>query len=483
MVTADAPLVLFAPELGRALEQGALALEALAMVDPSIGKMLAASAPFDPRGLLTRRGLFQAGIDPSAPLTVIPNAHAGVVVLRFGLRDRPAFEAWLDRVGERERPRVQIGAETASVLAPDTDRPLTCIVRHTQALCQVGASEGDNAVADLARAAAASGATYARLAGVVDAYRELPAGAVLYLFANPAPLARDAAHLHGIRERRSSRFAEPQARAQIEDGLKQTVARLHRWAGWIDGAAAAVVVDGRIQMQVELTASRIGRRWLADALPDRTTDDAIGRWTETPALFSALVHADPEFVQRAASSFGFELPKDVLSGTIGLLGLGVDPECPSAKRSTAEGLGWAFLIPSALNIGIVDKARADRVHAMLEQRFKPALSPYEIHVLDRMMVVGTGVGSGPAALRRLASIKPSAEPPSRAPFFRAAIYPRAVDAAFAAGAIGREHRRELLTVEALRLQLKPLLERIDAIDLEAHASGDHQRVSVEVQVR
>jgi hypothetical protein len=110
-------------------------------------------------------------------------------------------------------------------------------------------------------------------------------------------------------------------------------------------------------------------------------------------------------------------------------------------------------------------------------------SPYEIYVLDRMMIVGTGVGSGAAALRRLASVEATEVKPERAPFLRATLHPRAIDAAFASGAFGREHRRELLAIEGLRLQLKPLLERIDAIELEANRSADQEAVSIGVVVK
>jgi hypothetical protein len=456
--------------------------------------------PVEPRHVLTAAGLREAGIDAKAALVVLPTAR-GVTMIRFGLTDRRAFEAWLDRIGGPERRRIAIGAETASVLLLDSERPITCLARHTQAICQLGASEGQNPVADLARLVAGGGHTYRKLAGVVDAHQRLPRDAVLYVYANPPALARDAALFHALRERRRTRFADARTRAVSEEEIRQISTRFAKWSRWVDGGAAAVLTGQRIGALVELTASSTGKRLIAEALPERTTDDVIGRWVETPALFSALVHADPAFVQKVAQSFGIDLPKDALTGTIGLLGLGIDSECPSAKQDAVANLDWAFLIPSALNVGLATTA-ADGVHRLLTERFpvapgktpwitqaRPPMaglaagSPYEIHVLDRMMIIGTGVGAGAAALRRLASIEPSHDKPERAPFLRASVHPRAVDAAFASGAFGREHRRELLAFESLRLQLKPLMERIDTIELEANTSTDRERVSLEMVVK
>jgi hypothetical protein len=516
----DAPFVLYAPSLGRAIEQTQIVLEVLAAVDPKLGRPLGALLtdaiwgssyqlpaiagvrPIEPSTALTPGGLREAGIDAAAPVVLIPNVRAEVTVIRFGLSDRRAFEAWLDRIGGRERKRIPVGAETASVLALDSERPIICLARHKQAICQLGVSQGPNVIADLARVVAEGGSTYSRLPGVITAHDRLPRDSVLYAFANPSPLARDAALLQAERERRRTRFADVRTRAASEEESRRMTARLVKWSRWIDGVAAAVLTGERTGVRVELTASSMGKRLLAAALPERRTDDLIGRWAETPALFSALVHADPTFVQRAAEQFGLDLPKDALSGTVALLGLGLDSECPSAKQGAVAELDWAFLIPSALNVGIATTEAAERLHQLLSLRFpivpiKPPWleharppfagiaqgSPYEIHVLDRMLIVGTGIGSGAAALRRLASIQPTAKPSARAPFIRASLHPRAIDAAFAAGAFGREHRRELLAIESLRLQLKPLMERIDSIELLANASEDREHVSLNVRIR
>ncbi len=514
-------MIFYAPQLARAIEQADRVLDVLISVDPSFGRPLGAQIteaiwgsgyrlpsiegmrPVDPRRVLTADGLREAGIDAAAPFVVIPDVRAGVSVFRFGLTDRRAFESWLDRIGGRDRRRIAIGAESASVLALDSERPITCLPRHTQAICQLGASAGTNPVAHLERAISAGGPTYSRLAGVLSAYQRLPRDGVAYAFFSPGPLARDAAWTNAAHERRRTRFGDARARAAAEEQIRQTTARLFKWSRWIEGGAAAVIADERAGVQVQLTPSGIGRRLIAEALPERTTADLIGRWADTPALFSVLVHADPGFVQRAALGFGFDLPKDVLTGTIGLLGLGLDSECPSAKRGSSRELDWAFLVPSALTVGLATAAAADRVQHLLSERFtvtplrktpwisdaRPPIaglaagSPYEIHVLDGMMIVGTGVGSGAAALRRLASITRLGPEPERAPFLRAAVHPRAIDAAFAAGAFGRDHRRELLAIEALRLQLKPVLERIDAVTLEASASEDHEHVALDLVVK
>lgn len=519
---ASTPLALYAPSLRQALSETERFVDLLSVVEPELSRPLGQLAveeiwgtdplsalsgrvSVDPGKVLTTLGLEAAGIDTSAPLLVIPSLEEEVVVIRFGLRNRRAFESWLDDAAGKERRRIKLHGESASVLGADSKRPVTCLARHAHAFCQLGVNGGEAALSDLSGVSASAGKTYGRLRGVQDAYARLPRGAVLYAFFNPEPLARSIGELARQRERIRTRFADERSKRNAASRARRFEGTLREWSRLADGAAMAVSTREPAGARIELSMTARGRRALNDVLPERTTQDLIGRWTETPALFSVLVHADPVFVQKVAGSFGLKLPREALSGTVGLLALGLDADCPSAKRGTTERLDWAFLLPSALNVGLATPTAADQVYASLQEQLPgrtapdrkvawlnsprapiaglAAGSPFEVHVLDRLLVVGTGPGSGAAALRRLASVRSERlDTAERAPFFVASLHPRAIDAAFASAAFGREHRRELLTVESMRLRLKPLLERIGAVKLEATTPPEHGRVSVRLDV-
>lgn len=519
---ASTPLVLYAPSLARALEETERLADMLSVLEPELSKPLgrlavdaiwgfdslselSAPVPVDPAKVLTTAGLEAAGIDTSAPLLVLPSLEEEVVVLRFQLESRRRFEAWLDALAGKERRRVLLGGESASVIGPDSPRPVACLARHAHAFCQLGVNAGDDALSDLSRAVASEGVAYGRLRGVAAAWERLPQDAVLYAFFNPGPFAKGIAKLAHLRERMRTRFADRRSKRDAFMRARRFESSVLEWSRLLDGAALALFFGDAPGARLELSMTARGRRALDDVFPERTTRDLIGRWTETPALFSLLVHADPAFVQRVARSYGLMLPQEMLTGTVGLLTLGLDPDCPSAKQGTKQPLDWAFLLPSALNVGLTAPEAADRIHGLLEAQLPAraagdrkvawlpnprapitglaAGSPFEIHVLDRMLVVGTGPGSGAAALRRLASVRSRAPAgKERAPFFVATVQPQAIDAAFAAAAFGREHRRELLTIESLRLRLKPLLERIGALKVEATTPPEHRRVSVRLAV-
>jgi hypothetical protein len=496
--------VLYGPTLQRLLAEADRALSLLALADPELGQPLGAVVaswmwprgsllappPIDPARLLSAATLAEAGVDLGAPAVIVPGDR--VILLRFGLRDRPAFEAWLDRTAGKDRRRVPIGGESASVLAEDTDRPVTCLARQTFAACQIGVSPGDRAVADLEAMLVGGEGSYGRLAGVRESHLRLPHDAGLFVYVSPLPAAKAISRAFAERELLRVRFSDEPAKRAAAAGIDELDASLAAWSRAVDGAAAAISIGAASSARIELALTGAGSRNLEEVAAAGSADPAIERWTKTPALLSVLLHARPAFVSRLAEDlFDVDLPPRALSGTVGLLTLGVDSECPAAKASAGD-VAWTLMLPSALSVGLGPSA-ADDVRGLLALRFgqtdlekgAPIAglatgSPYEIHVLDRMIVVGTGPGSGAAALRRLTAVAsgPAASGPSA--FLAATMHPRAVEAALAAIAVGREHRAELRTLEAMRHRLEPLLERFEAVAIDARVDRGDRRVAIHI---
>ncbi len=517
------PAVAYAPRLRLVIEDLEESVDALSLLDPQLKEQplpvllselifgtnspLESLAEPDRSGAISRlataEGLQRIGVDPQGAFYLVPYPADGVALLSFGLTERPRFEAWLGRIAP-ERRHTSVVGEQASVLASESDRPVTCLSRSARAYCQIGASSGDDAIAHLRKLHQFSGSTLGERQGLKAAYGKLAPGARLQLLVQPAPLADQLSATFEKKIRRAQRFSAPKTRKQTLNRLRRKQARLRSAVKLVEGAAAGFYRHSdHIALRWEAKMSSAGQRALIAAVPPTTPDLPIAQWARTPALFSAIARVAPMHLQKLLGALGLPVPQDALSGTVAMLALGLDTECAFAKQETKAAPamrpphGWAFLFPSALNVGLTNKTAADQTFKNLSTIFevgeKTGFTPraplrgrvldsgYEVHVLDDMLVIGTGPGSGAAAIRKLRGLSPQSSEQTP-PFFRAAVHLRAINEAFAAGNFRGEHRKELLSLETARLKLKPFLQRFSKLEVSAKALERHQRVQMQVKL-
>ena len=460
------------------------------------------------RALLTKEGLVDAGIHPLGPLVVVPDLEAKVVMTAFELVDRPQFERWLVRVGGAERERLPLDGEVATVVAPGSASPVTCLARRSYALCQLGVPEAGDPVRPLKRLAAFRGPRLGDPSGgsgaLRRALRAMPAGAHVYAAGDTKSLAPRLARLATQWEERASRFAEPERRRKAlaqAQRLKHKIEAAHRLT---DGIGVGLYARQRrmdLQWQANLTA--LGRELLKWWLPagERNRDDVIARWTRTPALMRLVARTRPEFIHTIAASVGWSPPKGALTGNIGLLTMGLDTVsplsfAPKARKRSRDGRHWGFVFPSAVTVGVHSAAHANRIQEGMTHRLSPASSagtrphrprlsgrfrgqPFHVQVLDQLMVVGMGPGMASAAVRRLGALPPDrAQRRGDAPFVDLTLFPRSIDAAFSAASIGSKHRQQLRALEAWRLRWKPLLSRLREVRVVGHLEPKSSRLIV-----
>lgn len=516
---AKTPVVVYAPRMATVLEDTTRLISWLATVEPSLDKenvahvvaklwdqplataLVAPKQETNVGRLGTVRGLEDVGVDASAPIAFVPNADGETIVVVFGLSSRKRFERWLSSLAGADRPRPKIGGELASVLAADSRMPVICLARQTHAYCQFGETKGARPAAPLEALLTFDGAKLGDAKARRAALSKLPPDAHLYATANPKGLATIFAHVIVATSSAKARYLEPAHAKAMLTRAKRRAERIVRHAGFVEGAAAGVYPsDKEVAIRTELTLSSSGRRFADRLLPDGRPDPMIARWARTPALLSILARTNPAILEGFAKDYGIDVPEGMLSGTAASMILGLDAECSAARkeRKKLSPRRWAFLMPSTVAVGLKDPKAADTIHKRLEPGLdtvetrrpstRPTLtgrmwgSPFEVSVLDDMVLLGTGRGSGAAALRRLGAL-PEPLPPTRgpSPFVEARVDLRAIDAAFAAGAFSSEHRAELLAVEAFRLQVKPLLESVDEVAFAATKHDGGRRIRIDAR--
>ncbi|MCB9652050.1 MAG: hypothetical protein H6730_36435 [Deltaproteobacteria bacterium] len=517
----SAEAALYAPHLVDALTDLHDLTEILKTVDPALGQRSAPEllaqvlfgngwtpgAPGPARPVLARlatpEGLRAVGVDPQGPVTALLSPESGVAVVGFELVSRPAFERWLDALGGDDRTRLELGGEHASVLGAASDVPVTCIARHNRAFCQLGAATGKDPVAALREVATGPKARLGDVAGLTRAHAALPSGARLLGVLNTEAMAgwltREAA-AYGAR---ANRFASAAERNRAVAEARAMGEKVRHVAKKVEGTAFGVYRDDEsLSLRTEVALSDFGARLLAPHLRAPGEHPLVTGWALTPALARLVLRIDPRSVAKLGEKLGLALPQDSLTGDLALISLGVDSECPMARAKKAQAaahLRWPFLMPSAVAIGVVGPEAATALHEALSKQLdvepgevapgsrahlegRVGGSPYEIEVRDDVMLAGTGLGSAPAAVRRLSAVK--AQPPREdAPLLEAAVDLLAVDAAFAAGSFGRDHTPELLTMEALRLTLKPLWDHVAQVEWTVRAEDSARRLSSQVVLR
>ncbi len=450
------------------------------------------------------------GLDMDEPLLLVPGPDDGALALSLGVRDRARLEAALDAALGPPQHRVQLGGAEVVVRLAEAERPVSCVVGAARAQCQIGLISDDAPLA-LLEALLRSGrdVPLARASGLARALAWLPPGARTYVLFSPHATAEHASRLARAQAEKANRFDRQRARRRADAAERGKAQRLRSLVAGFEGAALGVYAEGeRWTLRLETALSASGARWMEETFGSEPVDPVIARWASTPALFSLLARLQPGALEELAAGLGIPMPRATLDGTLALLTLGVDAQCPLASKraSLDEEWRWAFLLPTAIAAGLREPAAASRVHAALAERLgeapasEPAQvppfagaqvrsalrgeafgSPFEVDILDDLLLAGTGPGMGAAALRRLSALPSRAEPaPGQRPFFfEANLDLRAFDAALASGGFGEEHRAELGVLETLRQKLEPLVEAVRRVQLRAQRFDDGRRVRVE----
>lgn len=502
-------LAIYVPHLDLALSDLHGFISTLAQLDTDLTQLFGFEAigpALEP--LLTPAGLAAIGVDAGGSAVIVPPRFGEPMVFAMELQNRPRFQSWLEALAPDETRRVSIGGEEASVLFPNRERPIACLTRRATAYCQVGAAPGPDPIAPLRATVSIQPPALGTVAAIGRAYGRLREGAHAYVFVHGEPAARTAPELALAWAERNHRF---DGKKKITEAAQALAPRIKHAAEMIEGAAGGLYLgSGGIAFESEVSVGERGVKLLRDLTVATEAGALIPRWFETPALARVLLRVRSDRAEQLLKSAGVEVPSGSLSGTLALLLFGVDAQCSAAKKQDASGpLGWAFLLPSAIAVGLRGPTAADAVQNMLiaklgdqapedpagadgdHDRVKARApvrteafgSTFEVQVLDEIALFGTGPGSGAAAMRRLRSLSADSRAGEPRAFVHAAIHPREIDAALEAGNISRDNRRELLMVEAMRRKLRPLLQQVDAIELVARANESERRVTVDLEVR
>ena len=453
--------------------------------------------------LTTQEGLREIGVDPTGPVSAVFDPALRVAIVRFELAHRPTWEKWLDRQAGADRRRVDFGGERASILAEDSDWPITCLARKTQVTCQIGAAEGETPLGPLKMVSSSRGTTLEKIPALARAYTALPREARIYGLINTPSMATWLGEVARRSESRAYRFETTDKRARATRHARLLGEKVRHYAAKVEGTAFGLYrTPEGVRLQMQAALSPTGAKILKSHLRPSGEHSVVTGWANTPALSQVILRVHPQSVERIGRRFGLPLPNASLTGDLAFMTLGVDSECPMAKQARqARPLSWMFMMPTATAIGVAGPEAADALHTAVRSTLAPetagpsrtggprprlhgevAHSPYDVEVRDDVMLVGTGYGSGFAAARRLRSTR--APSPRRAPpLLEANVDLDAVNAAFASGSFGTEHRPELLAVEALRLRFNPLLEHVGQLRLTVRAQDGARMVEAQLDTR
>lgn len=514
-----AAAALYAPHLDHLLEDATDAARVLGAVEPDFADKpapqilaelvwgartgLARSNPERSRAiarLADPRGLRAVGIEPRSPATITFDPELGVAVVQLGLMDRPRWERFLTEIAGPARTRVEVEGEQASVIAADSDLPVTCLARQSELTCQIGAGAEDAPLAPLERITAGRGAQLGDVDGLIRAFTALPADARLFAVVNTPAMARWLGGVAKSHEDRANRFERPEVRRRAIAEAQHFGRKVEHMAAKVEGAAFGLYRDERgVRVQLESALSKFGAKLLQPHLRTIGEHDVVSRWASTPALAQFILRTHPKTTQRFLEAMDLDLPASSLTGDLALLTLGVDAECPMAKAKRdklRDQRSWAFLLPSAAAVGLAGKQAATHTRRRLQSQLPPndteALptrfrghvhgSPYEIDVRDHVMLFGAGHGAAEAARRRLTTSPPRAAR-RRPPVLEASVDLLAIDAALGSGALSTEHRPELLALDALRHRLRPLLEHVARMGLTVRAADRGDRLSAQLELQ
>jgi hypothetical protein len=364
------------------------------------GGALAWSPPGTPP---TAQGWRARGLDPDAPLVAWTLGGDHPWIVRIGVAD--AAEA-----------RRAFGLLAAGPLDPvrrvdsADDAPWACRLDGPTLLCQRGpGAAAAEPLAELARALHPSGPSLESRGDVIALLAALDADADVYAYTRPAEHARavDAA-AHDWRRRRDFAATEPRP----DDDTRRARA-YGKLLEQLPGAAASLRVGAGPELAIEVGLSPRARQALG-AIPELAAV-GLARLGGTPGLVQLRAALPPLLVEHFARSLWPGLPTERLDGELALVVLGLD-----GRPHVAD----PYAAPSVFALGL--RPRRDPVDPV--ERWIAGLgAPWtqdgdvwrrvegdhvdEVRVLDGLLVLATGAGSGAAAQRRIGARAPVGQLP------------------------------------------------------------------------
>ena len=494
------PVALYIPRLGDLISDIQHLHPALGALHPGLrGLSPARLVPWLLWGFEARRAgpSKPHGLDLEGPMTVRLDPTLNAAVVTLPLREPEVFRGWLEALPAPSRNVVDLGGINAYVFAPDSRKPLSCVVQPQEAYCQVGVPSTGGAVAPLEAQLRPGRLQLGDVEGMGQAWSSLAGSPRWTALVRPVLLARGLARYWGRGMKQAHRLHTQTVRREVAQRAKDLERRAVTHARSVRAVAASIEAnEAGVRAQVVVRLSDAGRTRLTRWLPERSVHSRIRPWTATPSLLSLFVQAKPGFAAELVRWAGLNVPAETLDGVLGLIAVGVDVHCPQATSPHRGSLDWAFLFPSALSVGLRNPGAAERVYDALAPHLasepsvaverRPRLTgtvgggPLQVYVLDDVLIAGTGPMGGYAGLRRLRALDAQI-PEVPDGFLHAVVDVGAFDAALGgAGAVGRKHRAELRWVDSMRRRLAPFIRAIHRIELSGVREDEGRQVRLEL---
>ncbi len=446
-----------------------------------------------------------AGVDPHGRITVVPGLGRGPDVVRLSLADRARYQAWARTLGGGRAIQTWGGDEVHAVGFDDRSG-VACVARSGGLWCQLGASTPDDPLGALRRVVDAPARRLAQNAPMNAAVARLRGDADLYVLARPGELAEPLAHAIGAQAVRARPFATPAEKRGLEAEARRRINQTAAYASLVRAAASAVALDkDELDAQVELELSDRGVELARALVGDLDAADPIVRWAETPSLGRVVARVDPAAAAELLALARVRLHPRQLSGTLAMMVLGIDTQCPSAKASAPRDIGaWPFVFPLAGAIGLAEARPIDRVGLAAgfdipadpratelrdDTFFRGRMfdSPVEARLVPQTILLGTGHGAASAAARRWSSpartvaLQASPAPASRR-FLDARVSLAGVSAAMSTGTYDGETRPELRRLENVMRVLQPMVGRYPNAHATAQVGEGGRRLTLRMAV-
>lgn len=329
-----------------------------------------------------RADVLQArGVDLQGPVRLTLSA-GGVWLLEVRLADPKRFEAWAEPKAAEVIP-VESG-EPIRVFDPN--RPAACRRQDRTVRCQIGVDR--------------------RQAGFRRLIRPIPspdrAGRSPWrLRVRPPALgAVVKARRHADAQRRARWVGRGHSPPSGQPDGGGAALRWHRVES-LDVSSFRTPEGGRFVVRAEARLTEASARRLTGWLGTAPMEPALVHWAESGVLMGFWARVGPQWVAPWFAPFR-EAPAVRWAGGLGGLILGVDGGCPMERP---QAHAWRYAFPSVLAAPVASTSTTGR------WRGRHGGAPYEIHVAEDVMWVGTGRGAGAAAKRLWRTVSARAPSP------------------------------------------------------------------------
>ena len=449
------------------------------------------------RSLMLSEGV--AGVDPRGRVTVVLGLGDVPDVVRLPLADPARFAAWI-REQSGGRPIATWGEDEVHAVGGEPSRRAACVVRDGAGWCQLGPSAGADPLTELRRVVDVPTRRLSQSSSMMAALGRLRPGGDLYVFARPSTAVEPLARAQIDRARAAQPYARPAERRALDAEARASARRLIARASLVRSAAGALTLgDGDVRAELELELSDRGAELARGLVGRLDAHDPILGWADTPSLGRLIVRLDPALAAEVLGEAHLRLPPQNLSGTLAVMLLGLDTQCPSAKRSGPRApAAWPFVFPLAAAVGLggpLDRARLtaslnlplDRAgpHAAEDVLFRGRIhdGPVEGRIVSgNTLLVGTGHGAASAAARRWEALGRPARREVPTPFIDARVSLAAIGAALHAGAYDADTRPELHRLAQLYRAIQPVVARYPVARASAHVADQGTRLTVRLSV-